>query len=131
MPYLLLADAVLIAHLALVVFVLLGLLLIVLGHGLGWRWVRGRWFRRLHLAAIGVVVAESWLGITCPLTTLENWLRLQAGQAGYAGGFIANGVQQILFYDAPGWVFMLAYTGFAALVLLMWWRCPPERRRRR
>ena len=40
--------------------------------------------RLAHLAAIAVVVAESWLGLTCPLTTLESWLRARAGVAPYA-----------------------------------------------
>ena len=33
--------------------------------------------------AIAVVVAQSWLGVDCPLTTLESWLRAQAGAAGF------------------------------------------------
>jgi membrane protein implicated in regulation of membrane protease activity len=32
-----------------------------------------------------------------------------------------------LYYEAPFWVFTLAYTAFAILVLLAWWRFPPRR----
>ena len=97
----LLADAVLLAHLAIVLFNVGGLLLILAGNRLGWRWVNRWWFRAAHLAAIAVVVGQAWLGITCPLTTLESWLRALAGSAPYHDGFIAHWVQRILFYRLP------------------------------
>ena len=80
-PYALLADAVLVLHTGIVLFVVGGLLLVVLGNWRGWPWVNRPWFRLAHLAAITAVVAESWLGLTCPLTTLEWWLRARAGVA--------------------------------------------------
>ena len=124
-----LANTVLTLHLSLVVFVGLGLLLVVVGNLCHWRWVNNCWFRLAHLATIGVVVAEAWLGIVCPLTTLEMWLRSQAGTATYAGGFIQYWFQKLLYYDAPDWVFILAYSLFAALVLVSWWVFPPRWRR--
>lgn len=120
------ADAVLLFHFAIVLFVVGGLLLIVLGNVLHWPWVNRWWFRAMHLLAITVVVAESWLGIECPLTTLENWLRLQAGQGVYQGSFIQHWVHGVMFYQAPGWVFALAYTLFALAVVAAWWRWPPH-----
>jgi len=57
--YRLLADAVLILHLAVVVFIVGGLVIIVAGNLRGWRWVNGLGFRVAHLTAIGVVVAEA------------------------------------------------------------------------
>lgn len=126
MSYSFLADAVLLVHFAIVLFVVAGLLLIAVGNAVHWRWVNGWWFRTLHLLAIGIVVVESWLGIECPLTTLENWLRLQAGQGEYLGSFIQHWVHRILFYQAPPWVFALAYTVFALAVFAAWWRWPPK-----
>lgn len=120
------ADLVLLIHFAIVLFVVGGLLLIVLGNVLRWSWVNHWWFRALHLLAISVVVLESWLGIECPLTTLENWLRLQAGQGVYQGSFIQHWVHGVMFYQAPGWVFALAYTLFAFAVVAAWWRWPPQ-----
>ncbi len=124
-PYALLADAVLVLHTGIVLFVVGGLLLVVLGNWRGWPWVNRPWFRLAHLAAITVVVAESWLGLTCPLTTLEWWLRARAGVAPYESSFIAYWLQTLLFYEAPGWVFALAYTVFGVLVAAAWWRFPP------
>ena len=66
------ADVVLLLHFAIVVFVVGGLVLIIVGNMCGWHWVNALWFRLAHLSAIGIVAAESWLGITCPLTTLES-----------------------------------------------------------
>ena len=120
------ADAVLLIHFAIVLFVVGGLLLIILGNFLRWPWVNRWWFRALHLLAITVVVVESWLGIECPLTTLENWLRMQAGQGVYLGSFIQHWVHGVLFYQAPGWMFALAYTLFALAVVVAWWRWPPH-----
>ena len=123
-----LADAILALHFAVVMFVVGGLLLIVVGNLGGWRWVNALWFRLLHLAAIAIVVAEVWLGIACPLTTLEMWLRAQAGAGaatGYSESFVGHWLQRLLFYSAPPWVFVLAYTVFGALVVAVWFRFPP------
>ena len=118
--YLVAADLVLYLHIGFVVFVIAGLVLIFLGRLLGWAWIRNGLFRLAHLAAIAVVVLQAWLGVICPLTTLEMWLRAKAGDAVYPGSFIAHWVEQILYYDAPAWVFTLCYTVFGLLVLASW-----------
>lgn len=128
MSWALAADVVLFLHLCVVVFVVLGLVLIVLGNLRGWRFVNAWWFRLLHLATIVVVVLQSWLGVVCPLTMLELWLREQAGHATYAGGFIEHWLSRLLYFEAPAWVFVLAYTAFGLCVLAAWWRWPPRRR---
>ena len=127
MAYRVLADLVLLLHFAVVIFVVGGLAAVVLGQGRGWAWVRNLPFRLAHLAAIGVVAAQAWLGQVCPLTTLESWLRVQAGATGYRRSFNEHWVHAMLYHEAPPWVFTLAYTVFALLVLLAWWRCPPRR----
>ena len=128
MPYLLAADAVLLLHVLFVVFVVIGLLLILAGKLLSWAWVRNWWFRVIHLAAIGVVVLQSWLGVICPLTKLEMYLRGKAGDAMYAGSFVAHWLESILYYRAPAWVFAACYTAFAAIVVLSWVWVRPHRR---
>ena len=125
-----LANVVLAVHVALAAFVVAGLLLIVVGNLGHWRWVNDVRFRVAHVAAIGIVVAESWLGFVCPLTSLEMWLRSRAGEASYGGGFIEHWLQQLLYYSAPPWVFVAAYTVFGLLVLATWWYFPPRFKRR-
>jgi hypothetical protein len=124
-----LADAVLAAHLGLVAFVVAGLLAIVAGNTLHWRWVNRPGFRWTHLGAIGFIVLQSWLGATCPLTSLENWLRTQAGAPAYEASFIEHWVSRVLFYDAPGWVFTCIYSLFGLAVAASWWRWPPAPRK--
>ena len=128
--YRLAADLVVTVHAAYVLFVVAGFLLILLGIVLRWSWIRNLWFRLAHLAAILVVVAEAWLGIACPLTTWEKALRAKAGQSTYRGDFVANLIHELLFYDAPQWVFILGYSLFGLLVLLTFFLAPPGRRRR-
>jgi len=126
--YRLLADAVLVLHLAVVVFIVGGLMLIVVGNLRGWRWVNRLAFRVAHLAAIGVVVAEAWFGAVCPLTTLEMWLRAEARAPTYAGSFVEHWLQSLLYVAAPPWAFVLAYSLFGLVVAATWWYFPPERR---
>lgn len=125
MLYQFLADAVLLAHLAVVVFVAGGLAAIVMGNLRGWRWVSGFRFRFAHLATTAFIAVQASLGRACPLTTLESWLRTRAGATGYDRGLVEDWVRAILFHEAPGWAFALAYTAFGLLVVAAWWRFPP------
>ncbi len=131
MPYQILADTVLTIHAVIVLFVVGGLALIIAGNLRGWVWVNNLWFRLAHVIAIAIVVLQAWLGVLCPLTTLEVWLRSQAGEAGYSGSFVQYWLQELLYYQAPAWVFILAYTLFGLLVVLTWWYCPPRFRRKK
>ncbi len=123
----LLADAILLFHAAYVAYVVLGLAAIVVGIALNWNWVRNFWFRITHLAAIGLVVAESLAGLECPLTVLENRLRQAAGQRGYAAGCIAHWVQPLIFFDFPRWMFTVGYVLFASAVAAVFFFAPPAR----
>jgi polyferredoxin len=123
--YQVLANAVLLAHFSIVVFVVGGLLIIVAGNLLGWRWVNGLWFRAAHLAAIAFIATEAWFGVTCPVTVLESWLRAQGGSEAYRQSFIEHWVQRAMFHEAPPWVFTVSYTVFGLLVAAAWWYFPP------
>jgi len=120
------ADALLILHFAFVVFVVGGLAAVWIGGGLGWAWVRNRWFRIGHLCAIGLVVAQSWSGILCPLTVWEMQLREKAGETTYEGSFIAHWLDRVLYFEAPWEVFLTAYTAFGVLVLGSLFLVPPK-----
>lgn len=120
------ADLVLVTHVAFVAFVVGGLLLILGGGFCGWQWIRNPWFRVLHLAGIGLVIAQAWLGVDCPLTTLEMALRERAGDATYHSTFIAHWLQALLYYDAPAWVFVAGYTAFGLAMAGCWWRFRPR-----
>jgi hypothetical protein len=134
--YLMLADGVLVLHAAFVAFVLVGLVLIWIGGWRRWAWVRNLWFRLAHLAAIGVVAAESLAGFVCPLTTWEDRLRLLAGgEQRYQDSFIQHWLHRVLFFDVSQSVFTVAYVVFFLLVALSlwlvrpgWWKKPVSNR---
>ena len=121
------ADLTVAIHAAYVAFVVFGLAAILLGYAAGWRWVRSLYFRLAHLAAILAVCAEAVLGWTCPLTTLENYLRERAGEAAYAGDFVGRWLDWLIFYNAPAWVFTTVYLAFGTSVLATLWLVPPSR----
>jgi polyferredoxin len=130
LPYQLFADAILTFHVAIVVFVVGGLILILVGNFRGWLWVNTLWFRLAHLSAIATVVAEAWFGVTCPLTSFEMWLRTKAGATPYNSSFIEYWLQRALYYDFPLWVFTVAYSLFGLIVAITWWYFPPRSNRR-
>jgi len=125
--YLLAADLLLCGHFLFVAFVVLGLALILIGKLFVWKWVRNPWFRFVHLAAIGIVVLQSWVGVICPLTTWEMALRERAGDVVYSGSFISHWLESILYFHAPAWVFTVCYTVFAAVVVASWFWVRPQR----
>ena len=121
-----LANAVLVLHALIVLFIVGGLIAIWIGAALRRGWARNRVFRAMHVVAIGIVAALAVAGLPCPLTVLEDQLR--AGAPG-AQGFIQRWVQALLYYDFPVWVFTLAYVAFFLAVLITWRRIPPDRGR--
>jgi len=87
MPYGLLADTVVVVHLAFVVFVVCGGLLVV------WR----RWTAAIHIPAAIWGVYIEFSGRICPLTPLENHLRALAGEAAYSGDFVERYLVPVLY----------------------------------
>ncbi|CAB1085268.1 hypothetical protein D1AOALGA4SA_12756 [Olavius algarvensis Delta 1 endosymbiont] len=87
MLYGIMADIVVLVHLAFVIFAVLGGILIA------WR----RWIMWLHIPAF---LWAFWIELTggiCPLTPLENWFRISAGQGGYQGDFFAAYLLPLLY----------------------------------
>jgi len=87
MFYNVLADLVLVSHLAFVVFVVVGGTAVL-------RWPRLAW---VHVPAVFWAVLTEYAGWVCPLTPLENALREAGGQATYSGGFIDHYVAAVLY----------------------------------
>lgn len=87
MPFRLAADAVLLVHLAFILFALLGAALTP-------RW---RWIPLVHVPAAAWGFFVELTGRICPLTDLENYLRIKAGQSGYAESFIEHYLLAIIY----------------------------------
>jgi Protein of Unknown function (DUF2784) len=113
MIYEVLADAVVVLHSTFVLFVVLGGLLVL-------KWPRVAW---LHVpAAIWGVLIE-FAGWTCPLTPLENVIRMKAGQQAYSGGFIEHYILPVLYPEGLTRSSQVVL-GAAALLINMvvyWW----------
>ena len=116
MRFRLLADAVVIFHLAFVLFVALGGLLVL-------RWPRLAW---LHLPA---AIWGSWIEISgwiCPLTPFENWLREHGGAVAYTGSFVDRYVIPVVYPQSltrqVQWLLAALVIGVNAIVYLFVWR---------
>ena len=118
------ADALLVVHFAIVVFIVGGLILTWIGGGLDWAWVRNPWFRYVHLGAIAFVALEAIIGVACPLTVWEDLLR--GGER--AESFVGRWVRYFLYYRAPEWMFTALYVAWTAATLVTLRLVPPRAR---
>jgi hypothetical protein len=120
MLYGLLADLVLVAHLAFVGFVVFGGFLVL-------RWRRLAWIHvPVALWGAGIVVT----GFTCPLTPLENRLQLLGGRSGYQGGFIEHYITAALYPTGlTRQTQIVLGTVVLALNLVVYWRAVALSRR--
>jgi polyferredoxin len=80
---------------------------------------------------MALVVVQAWLGRICPLTHLEMWLRERGHGSTYSGNFIEHWLQRLLYYEAPAWSFVAAYSLFALVVAAAWVLWPPVSQEKR
>lgn len=118
-----LADIVLVAHLCVATFIVVGLAAIWTYGWHAWGWTRNFRFRMAHATAIGFVALESLLGVRCPLTSWEDALRGNTTET----GFIQRWASRLLYYDFPEAVFAGVYLVTAVATLVAWIRIPPSR----
>ena len=112
-------------HVGYAAFVIGGLLVVPLGSWLDWRWVRARRFRLTHMLCTAIVAVEALIGVVCPLTSFEHALLVASGAVGYERSFVGQLLYQLLYYDAPVWVFTLAYTILTLIVVVLYHYLPP------
>jgi Protein of Unknown function (DUF2784) len=117
-----LAEAVLAAHLAVILFNLFGLVAVPIGGAIGWRFVRIRWWRILHVLLLAAVAAQALMGRTCILTL---W---QAELAGVSGPspLLARFVNSVIYWRLPLWVFAALYAAVFGYALALLWLVPPR-----
>jgi hypothetical protein len=119
-----LADLMVAIHVTYVTCVLLGLVVILLGRALGWRWVSNRWFRSAHLLLIVAVVVRALLNPVCPLTTWEMDFAARAHQQGVERSAVGHFLHDLIHPHLPLWVFPVVYILFALLVVAAFWLVP-------
>ena len=119
---LILADAVLILHLAFVLFVVLGAFLVLRRRKLIW----------VHLPVVIWGALIEFAGWICPLTPLENWLRARGGDRGYSGGFIDHYLGALIYPEGLTrelqWFLGALVLAINAAIYLQAWRLRPKAR---
>ena len=124
MTYRLLADATLAFHFAFILFVVMGGVLVLREPRVAW----------LHVPAVLWVVWLELSGAICPLTPLENALRMRAGEAGYAGGFIDHYLIPVIYpaglTPQVQWGLAVAVLAVNAIVYTRAWRNARRKRRK-
>ena len=118
------ADVLLLIHFGLAAFITIGFFIVPLGYKLGWNWIKKRNLRLLHLFLMGIITTETIVGLTCPLTVLENMFR----DVDYSMPFMSYWVAEMLYWDLPKQVFVLLYSLCFGWVLVLWKICPPFER---
>jgi len=125
----LLANLVLAVHFGIILFNIFGLVAVPLGSWLGWRFVRVRWWRVLHLLSLLVVAAQAVAGRACFLTLWQ--VDLEGGGEGPARPMILEWVNRAMYWHLPPWVFVAFYLAALAYAALLWRWVPPARTRGR
>ena len=139
------ADLVVTLHFGFVLFVIGLELLILAGWPLGWAWTRNFWLRLLHLVCIEVVVGQAFVGLECPLTSVERdlrgvargeqpgddelpWKDFYRSQLHYLEGSsaLARFCHGKLFYPIPDARYVYVVAPFGLLLLLTWVFVPPR-----
>ena len=117
-----LADLIMLVHLALAGCITAGLVFIPIGYKLEWNWTKNRKLRLTHIILIGLITAETIVGLTCPLTTLEYSFR----DVNPPESFLGYWIGKLLYWNLPHQVFVAIYSFSLAWVLFLWIRCPPK-----
>ena len=105
------ADSVVLLHFAFILFVVLGGLVVL-------RWPRFMW---LHMPAAIWGAFIELANRVCPLTPLENRLRIAAGETGYSGGFIEEYLIPVVYPDdLTRWVQISLGVGVIAINLVFY-----------
>jgi hypothetical protein len=120
MIYRIAADVVLLLHLVFILFVVLG----------GWLVLRSPKIIWLHFPAAVWGAFIEFSGRVCPLTPLENHLRITSGSAGYSGGFIERYLIPIVYPSGLnrsvqvvlGLVVILVNAVFYGAIIVRWSR---------
>jgi hypothetical protein len=105
------ADTVVLLHFAFIVFVVLGAVVVS-------RLPRLMWF---HIPAVVWGAFIEFSGRVCPLTPLENRLRIAAGEIGYSGGFIEEYLIPVVYPDGlTRWVQISLGVGVVVINLIFY-----------
>ena len=118
----LIADIILIFHFCVVIFITFGFFLIPIGYKFGWVWITNLKLRIFHCGMMMFVTLETLLGITCPLTSIENNLR----GIYESTSFVSYWIKKIIYWESPDQFFIILYCMLLVWTFSMWKLFPPR-----
>ena len=119
----LISDVVLVFHFIIIIFIISGFILVPIGYKMKWVWLSNLRLRSFHLGLICFVTIEATIGMTCPLTIIENLFN----ESQYSQSFIKFWISKIIYWDLPTLFFIILYSLCTLWTILMWKIFPPKR----
>ena len=119
----LISDVVLVFHFLIIMFITTGFFLVPIGYKMGWLWLSNFKLRSTHLGLICFISSEAIIGMTCPLTIIENIFN----ENQYSQSFIKFWISKIIYWDFPTIFFIILYSSCASWTVLMWKIFPPRK----
>ena len=117
------ADTILILHFLVIIFYY-SLLFNTIWIFKNWKFVKNYKIRLAHLMLIFFITLETFLGIICPLTTLENYLRGQS----YSETFISFWISKVIYWDFPTTFFIVVYAIFLIFAIILWFKISTKKK---
>ena len=116
------SEIVLLFHFCIFLFMILSFFLIPLGYFQKWKWVKNKYYRLIHLILMGIIFIETILGLMCPLTILENFLRNNIE----INNKITQIIHQIMYWDLPTYQFIILYLLSLLYLIFLWFFFKPD-----
>ena len=114
------ADIILLLHFLIVIYIVSLFLLIPIGFKLNWQIVKNKKIRLSHFFLMLLITFESLIGITCPLTLIENRLR----NIDHSENFINYWLSKVIYWDLPSYYFVVIYLFFLFLTTILLFKYP-------
>ena len=116
-------DFIIFFHFVIVIFITSLLVLIPLGYKLNWKLLQNKTVRKTHLGLMSFVTFEAIIGMTCPLTMVENYL---SGMS-HNETFISYWLGKVIYWNFPSIFFTIIYCLCLTWIILMWRIFPPKK----
>ena len=109
-------DFIIFFHFVIVIFITSLLVLIPLGYKLNWKLLQNKTVRKTHLGLMSFVTFEAIIGMTCPLTMVENYLSGMSQNE----TFISYWLGKVIYWNFPSIFFTIIYCLCLTWIILMW-----------
>ena len=119
----LMADFILIIHFVIVIYIASWILLIPIAYKINWDIFKNKNLRLIHIILLFFVSLESIFGLTCPLTSIENYLRNIVNTK----TFISYWLETIIYWDLPN-IFFVGLYSLSLMLTIFWWKLFPPKK---